>query len=124
MPTSPRRCCEWRLWGGRFCELAAKLCGLNPTEQYLLGLLSLLPAMLRLPMEDLTPALPLREEIVQALKGADLPEKTLLAWLVKHEHGDWEGCDTILQQWDLDQARLQRFYAEAVMWAESALNFS
>jgi c-di-GMP-related signal transduction protein len=37
---------------GRFCELAAGLCSLDPTEQYLLGLLSLLPAMLRLPMEE------------------------------------------------------------------------
>ena len=32
---------------GRFCELAAEFCALDRTEQYLLGLLSLLPAMLR-----------------------------------------------------------------------------
>lgn len=36
----------------RFCETAASLCGLNPTEQYLLGLLSLLDAMLQMPMEE------------------------------------------------------------------------
>ena len=109
---------------GRFCELAAKLHGLNPTEQYLLGLLSLLPVMLRLPIEELAPSLPLREEIVQALKGADLPEGTLLAWLVNHEHGDWEACDAITQTRDLDQEQLLRCYAEAVVWAESALKFS
>jgi c-di-GMP phosphodiesterase len=109
---------------GRFCELAAKLCDLNCTEQYLLGLLSLLPAMLRLPMKDLTPALPLREEIVQALKGADLPEGILLAWLVAHEHADWEACDALIKTRKLDQEQLQQCYAEAVVWAEAALHFS
>ena len=109
---------------GRFCELAADMCELNSTEQYLLGLLSLLPAMLRMPMQELAPALPLREEIVQALKGADLPEGVLLAWLVNHEHGDWEGCDTIIQSHGLELGHLELCYAEAVAWAESALHFS
>src|ERR1035441_442242 len=98
------------------------ICGLNPTEQYFLGLLSLLPAMLLRPMEELPPALPLRDEIVQALKGADLPENMLLAWLVNHEQSNWAACDTVLRSWDLDQAQLQRCYGEAVVWAESALN--
>ena len=109
---------------GRFCELAASPYGLNSKEQYLVGLLSLLPAMLRLPMDELTPALPLREEVVQALKGAGLPEGALLAWLVNHEHGAWEACDALIKTRNLDQVQLLRCYAEAVSWAESALNFS
>jgi EAL and modified HD-GYP domain-containing signal transduction protein len=47
----------------RFCELGALFAGLDETEQYLLGLLSLLPAMLRMPMRELAPSLPLRNEI-------------------------------------------------------------
>jgi EAL and modified HD-GYP domain-containing signal transduction protein len=109
---------------GRFCELAAGQRALNSTEQYLLGLLSLLPAMLRLPMEELTPALPLREEIRQALLGAQIPERSLLAWLVSHERGEWATCDAIVEADDLDQEQLQRSYAEAVIWAEAALHFS
>jgi EAL and modified HD-GYP domain-containing signal transduction protein len=109
---------------GRFCELAAEICGLNPTEQYLLGLLSLLPAMLRLPMEELAPALPLREAIRQALNDITLSEGILLEWLVNHEHGNWPTCDAIAQTHGLDQEQLQRFYGEAVAWAESALHFA
>lgn len=109
---------------GRFCELAAKLNGLNATEQYLLGLLSMLPVMLRLPIEELTPELPLREEMRQALKGTGLPEGALLEWLIKHEHCDWEDCDSIARARDLDQRELQACYAEAVAWAESALSFA
>ncbi|MGC1462842.1 MAG: HDOD domain-containing protein [Terracidiphilus sp.] len=109
---------------GRFCELAARFCDLNATEQYLLGLLSLLPAMLRLPMDELAPMLALREEIRQALRGADLPESALLAWLVRHENGDWAGCDSVTRARSLDQKHLQECYAEAVSWAESALTFA
>jgi EAL and modified HD-GYP domain-containing signal transduction protein len=108
----------------RFCELAARECGLNSTEQYLLGLLSLLPVMLRLPMEELTPSLPLRNEIRMALEGAKLSESTLLTWLMHHEHADWDGCDSIARAGRLDQDKLQGCYAEAVSWAESALHFA
>jgi len=109
---------------GRFCELTAGLCALDSTEQYLLGLLSLLPAMLRLPMEDLVPALPLREEIRQALLGASIPEQCPLAWLANHERGDWAACDAIVAAHGMSQEELLRSYAEAVSWAESALHYA
>jgi EAL and modified HD-GYP domain-containing signal transduction protein len=109
---------------GRFCELAAGLCALDPTEQYLLGLLSLLPAMLRMPMEELVPALPLRDEIRQALLGTAVPEHCPLAWLASHERGDWAACDVIVAAHGMSQEDLLRCYAEAVAWAESALHFA
>jgi len=108
----------------RFCELASGLCTLDSTEQYLLGLLSLLPAMLRLPMEELAPALPLRDEIRMALLGAPVVECCLLDWLVCHEHGDWAACDAIAGAQNLDQRDLLREYSEAVLWAESALRYA
>jgi EAL and modified HD-GYP domain-containing signal transduction protein len=43
---------------GRFCELAAPLCGLAASEQYLIGMVSLFPAMLRILMEDLVRCCP------------------------------------------------------------------
>ncbi|MGP8252611.1 MAG: EAL and HDOD domain-containing protein [Terracidiphilus sp.] len=107
---------------GRFCELAAVQCSLDATEQYLVGLLSLLPAMLRVPMHQLTPALPLREEICVALMGAAVPERMLLEWLVCHEHGQWDDCDKIADERGLDQLKLLHCYGEAVVWAEAALS--
>jgi EAL and modified HD-GYP domain-containing signal transduction protein len=107
---------------GRFCELAAEHCGLDPREQYLLGLLSLLPAMLRVPMQQLAPALPLREEIRIALMGAAVYERMLLEWLICHEHGQWAECDKIVDEQGLDQVKLLNCYAESVIWAEAALN--
>jgi len=106
----------------RFCELAAGLCGIDPTEQYLLGLLSLLPAMLLMPMKDLTRSLPLRNEIRQALEGADVSERRLLDWLIHLEYGDWAECDTTIKLCKMDPQSAMDRYADAVDWAEDVLN--
>ncbi len=106
---------------GRFCELAAVLCGMDSAEQYLLGLLSLLPAMLKVPMAELTPALPLRYEIRQALEGAANSERCLLQWLECHEYGDWCGCDTVVEAIGLNEELMIRCYIKAVAWAEEVL---
>jgi EAL and modified HD-GYP domain-containing signal transduction protein len=108
----------------RFCEEAAGLCRLDATEQYLLGLLSLLPAMLRMPMADLTPSLPLRQEIRQALELTPNAERSLLSWLEFHELGDWPASDRAAEAFGLDQEKLLKIYAESVVWAEGALSFA
>ncbi len=109
---------------GRFCELAARSCGLEPDEQYLLGMLSLVPAMLQLPMEELTPSLPLRAEICEALQGTMNPERKVLTWLESHERGDWDACDRTAQAEGLSQEQLVKCYAESVVWAATALKSS
>jgi EAL and modified HD-GYP domain-containing signal transduction protein len=106
---------------GRFCELASGICKLDSTEQYLLGLLSLLPAMLRLPMEQLASALPLRDEIREALLGKDTAERILLHWLESHEYGDWDACDAVAHANHLDPEFLVACYAEAMLWAETGV---
>lgn len=121
----------------RFCEQAAPLFGLDPGEQYLVGLLSLAPAMLDLPMEEFLPSLPLRSGICEALQRTMNPERALLTWLELHERGDWDACDEIieanlahqgfLRYDDLDrqhqsQRELCDAYADAVVWAAAALS--
>jgi EAL and modified HD-GYP domain-containing signal transduction protein len=103
----------------RFCEVASELLSLCSTEQYLLGMFSLLPAMLGSPMDELTPALPVRREIREALEGQVNPEGRLLGWLKGHECGDWAACDSIIRSCELDQERLSEIYIEAVLGANS-----
>jgi EAL and modified HD-GYP domain-containing signal transduction protein len=109
---------------GRFCELAARSCGLEPAEQYLLGMFSLLSAMLRFPMADLALALPLREKIREALQGAKSLEGSLLRWVEAYERGDWLSCDAIARPFSLNQDQMIESYAKAVAWADAALQFS
>jgi c-di-GMP-related signal transduction protein len=104
-----------------FCELAAGLCNLDATEQYLLGMLSMLPAMLQVPMEVVAPALPLRAEICEALMGAANAERGPLSWLEAQERGEWDACDAITETLGLHCEELYGCYTEAVPWAEAAL---
>jgi c-di-GMP-related signal transduction protein len=105
----------------RFCELASERWGLDPTEQYLLGMFSMLPAMILLPMEDLAPELPLRNEIRAALKGTANRERLLLEWLEHHEHGDWAICDASVEANGATEQEMVGFYQSALMWASAAL---
>ena len=109
---------------GRFCELAAVECGLDPTEQYLLGMLSMLPAMLQLPMEELTPALPLRDEIRASLNGIANRERMSLAWIENHERAGWEACDALVHANGLNHGHMLQWCADAVAWAEAAIRFA
>ncbi len=108
----------------RFCEEAAAFCALDPTEQYLLGMLSLLPAMLRMPMPELTPALPLRGPVRRALEGVANTVRILLAWLEFHERGDWAACVRAADASCLNEEQLLNIYAGAVLWAEDALRLA
>jgi len=107
---------------GRFCEEAGRERGLDPFKQYLLGLLSLLPAMQGQPMSDVAPALPLDDEIREALLGTKNPERVLLGWLENCERGDWAGCDAAAQTDSLNQQELAKVYVDAVAWTEAALH--
>jgi len=110
------------LMRARFCGLAAALCALDADEQYLLGILSLLPAMLGLPMDALTPSLPLRYQLREALEGTANSERSLLTWIEFHERGDWGSCDAIAQASGVHSEQLVRYYANAVAWAEATLH--
>jgi c-di-GMP phosphodiesterase len=104
----------------RFCELAARIFRQDPAEQYLLGLFSLLPAMLQVPMEEIVHCLPLRSQICEALTGADNAERSLLSWIESHERGNWAACDLIAQKHGLHSSQLMVWYEEALIWAASA----
>jgi EAL and modified HD-GYP domain-containing signal transduction protein len=122
----PPEILQMALLRARFCELTASLFALDAAEQYLLGLLSLVPAMLCLPMEELIPSLPLRDQICEALQGTMNLERSPLAWLESHERGDWEACDAIVEATPSNPRRpapeqLIQCYADAVVWAEAAL---
>lgn len=100
----------------RFCELAAAIGHLDADEQYMLGMLSLLPAMLRQPMEILVPELPLRPELCKALLGEAVPERSLLAWIEFHERNEISKSHAIADTYGLNPQRLEQFYVDAIVW--------
>lgn len=123
-PSQPPEVLQTAFLRGRFCELGARLARQDDSEQYLLGLFSLLHVMLRIPMHELTPSLPLREEVRHALEGAENRERCLLSWLENHENGEWDACDRIAQTHRINRDRLVHCYGQAVSWAYDVVRSS
>jgi len=105
---------------GRFCEMAAELLGLSPSEQYLIGMVSMFPAMLRIPMDDLVRMLPLRAMACDALLGKGNREGILLDFLIRQDRGDWTGGEAILETNKLRFEEVMWRFGEAVAWSNAA----
>ncbi len=106
----------------RFCEEAGRQRGMDGFTQYLLGLLSLLPAMQGQSMADLAATLPLAEGLREALLGEPNAERILLCWLEFFEQSRWDHCDAWAQEHGLDQATLAQLYLDSVAWSEATLH--
>ncbi|HEY3706308.1 MAG TPA: HDOD domain-containing protein [Terracidiphilus sp.] len=106
----------------RFCSDTAGLAGLDAEEMYLLGMLSLLPAMLQVPMDTILPGLPLRKAVREALAGGAVRERCLLSWLEALETNDIAECEAISLRYGLDKNAVAEAYLGALeAVAEDAL---
>lgn len=105
----------------RFCEIAARFCALEPSEQYLLGLFSLLDAMLQISMEEALAPLSLPAPIQAALLGKQNNYRSALAWLESHEHGDFARCDALATAHGFEPDVLEQTLNAATLWADDLL---
>ncbi|MDE3200542.1 MAG: HDOD domain-containing protein [Acidobacteriota bacterium] len=106
----------------RFCERAAGDFGLDANEQYLVGMFSVLPTMLRVPMESAIESLPLGNEIRSALMGDQCAERCALDWVEGVEQGDWRRCDAITRESNVAGSKLLEAYEAATQWAAALLS--
>jgi c-di-GMP-related signal transduction protein len=108
----------------RFCELLAPMVGENPTEQFLLGFLSLIDAMLGASIESIADSLPLRAEARAALLGANNCTAAPLRVMRSIEAGAWEGCAGQADLLGVSEETLSGIYVEAVKWASQSLELA
>jgi c-di-GMP-related signal transduction protein len=101
----------------RFCELVAPLVGENPTEQFMLGLLSLMDALLDTPMESIARLLPLRGAAKAALLGATNPVSVPLGLTRSFESPTRSTRGGSANDLGVSEETLARLYMESVKWA-------
>ncbi|MDY7001874.1 MAG: diguanylate phosphodiesterase, partial [Thermodesulfobacteriota bacterium] len=94
----------------------------QPTEtMFLLGLFSLLDAMLGQSMGEIVGKLPLDPEVKAALIGQ---ENELSRWLRlanAYERGDWEDVSRTMGEKDLSLENADGSYVQAMAWAQRIL---
>ena len=114
------------LWRGRFLEqLVAQndFWDFRPDEMFLMGMFSLLDAILGVNMSDALACLPLTEAQKKALMAAGPTEYApLLNLLPALEDGEGQGPDRMLQDLSLDADATRRLHLEAGAWAAAILD--
>ncbi len=105
----------------RFCEITSPLCSFDSTEQYLLGLFSLLPAMLQTPMEEAISGLSLSGPIREALLGISNPFRCPLEWIELHERGEFDKADALAKMHGFARRLLGDRFTQATLWADQLL---
>lgn len=113
------------LWRGKFLEQTVAghdYWDFKPDEMFLLGMFSLLDAILGIPMADALAFLPLNDAQKKALRGENTTEyMPLLTLMLAFEDQDADTPGAILQDLNLDQETMQRLHREAGAWASSIL---
>ena len=110
---------------GRFCELLARESGYTSmTEEiFLLGLFSLLDAMLDIPMQTVINQLPLNSMMKSALLDRTGPLAPFLQAIVAIEQGSVEACIVALDELGVDCGRVRRLYLDAIAFTEALMQF-
>jgi c-di-GMP-related signal transduction protein len=105
----------------RFCELLAPMIGENSTEQFMLGMLSLVDAVLQISMETIAKSLPLRADAKAALLGETNPTSLPLLLIRSFEKGAWGACSCEAQCLGVSEETLAGLYVESVQWANEVV---
>jgi len=103
-----------------FCELLAEPLGAN--ELFLMGLLSVMDALLDLPMAEILEKLPLDARIKDALVGQPSDYSPVLDIVLQYESGKWEGLAATSRALGFDQAIVPNLYLRSVEWADNILS--
>jgi c-di-GMP-related signal transduction protein len=116
-----------RLAAGRakFCEKLGKesLGGSKPNELFLLGLFSLLHAMLDTPIADVLKKIPISEDIKRALIHQEGPLSVYLQTVIAYERGNSEECFQALKNLHVPEEKLYSTYLSSIEFSDSFLDF-
>ena len=102
----------------KFCDLVGteKNVGSNPPTAFLVGLFSMLDALLDQSMESLIEKLPLVDEIKEALCGGQNDLSIFLMLVRAFESGNWLKVIRISKILEIDQKLLHSLFNEAILW--------
>ena len=105
----------------RFCELLAPRVGQGESDLFLLGMLSLMDAILELPMGVVVEGLPLdpniKAELLSAKRGGQTVLSHIYDLMVAREAGDWEEVVTHAKKINLSVLSANKAYNDAIVWA-------
>jgi c-di-GMP-related signal transduction protein len=102
---------------GRFGELLQPLVPHGESDLFLLGLLSLIDAMLEMPMADVLEKIPLDHETKAVLLGQPSVLRPVYRLVLAHESGEWAAAANLGESLHLNPEEIAGYYWQAQQWA-------
>ena len=101
-----------------FCELIGKKVGMihDCNELFLVGLLSVMDALLNVPMPGVLAQIPVDDDIKNALTGRDSRYRPIFEVVLDYESGTWEQLAHSARHIGLHENFLPDLYLRAVQW--------
>lgn len=100
----------------KMCELLAEKQGrVSKGTAFIVGMFSLLDAMMDAPLDELLASLPLADEISDALLHHTGPYAEILQNTIAYDQSDWSAIDCP----ELSNSQLTDLYLQAVSWADN-----
>jgi EAL and modified HD-GYP domain-containing signal transduction protein len=109
---------------GRFGELLAPRVQHGESDLFLLGLLSLIDAMLEMPMEEVLEKIPLDHATKAVLLGQPSVLGPVFRLMLAHESGDWTAAAQLSASMRLNSEEVAGDYWQAQQWAREVSNGS
>ncbi len=101
----------------RFAELLAPKVPHGESDLFLMGLLSLIDAMLEVPMDKVLEMIPLDKETKSVLLGQPSVLRPVHQLMLAHESGEWEAAARVSESMHLDKDEIAGMYLQAQQWA-------
>ncbi len=101
-----------------FCEQLSKKLHYGDCDLFLLGLLSLMDAILEMPMNKILESVHVDSPIKSALLGGVSPLRPLYQMMLAQESGEWQVTSRLAQQLSLGESDVAESYWDAVRWAQ------
>jgi EAL and modified HD-GYP domain-containing signal transduction protein len=108
----------------KFCESLAAAAGLSRRTQdlFLMGMFSLIDAILDRPLADILSTVPLADDIKEALLGEENRLRLIYQCALAYEKGDWDQLSAHTALLGLNEAESPRLYLEAVTWGQQTFH--
>ena len=107
----------------KFCGALAAPVGLEhrESELFLMGMFSLIDAILDRPLGTVLNRIPIAEDIKEALLGEPGSIRNVCDYAIAYERGNWDMVSEKALALSIDENATQRMYVEAVSWANQSL---
>ncbi len=102
---------------GRFGERLSPHVRHGDSDLFLMGLLSLIDAMLEMPMESVLEMIPIDHETKAVLLGKPSGLRPVFRLMLAHESGEWAAAESLSKDLNLNAEDVAGYYWQAQQWA-------